>query len=127
MRYSQMVGMFAVLFLVGWPAFTIDQPPEGDPLRNTAGVNDQENAGFKDYGVMEETPNQRRQRLGEEIIASYQPSEKDYGERVLTPNELRKQMGKPTPWEEAQGVEMETPNDERARLESSVKLSVAVE
>ena len=47
----------------------------------------------KEYGVLEETPNQRRRRLGQEITASYPPP--DYGEALETPNQRRHRLGLP--------------------------------
>ena len=41
----------------------------------------------KEFWVLQETPNQRRRRLGQEIVASYPPLE--YGEAVETPNQRR--------------------------------------
>ena len=71
----------------------------------------------KDYGILEETPNQRRIRLGEEIKASYPPP--DYGEAVETPNHRRQRLGQPIVAEYVDpdpGVAEETPNHRRARL-----------
>jgi hypothetical protein len=115
MRYPQLAEMLALMCLTAGPLSAYDQPAEGSLLRNTAGVNDQV-AATTEYGIAEETPNQRRARLGQPIAESYQPSEADYGERLETPNERRKRMGRPTPMEEAEGVAMETPNQSRARL-----------
>lgn len=42
-------------------------------------------------GVREETPNERRRRLGEPIVASFPPLE--YGELLETPNHIRKRLG----------------------------------
>ena len=44
-------------------------------------------------GVREETPNQRRHRLGQEITASYPAP--DYGETLETPNHRRGRLGRP--------------------------------
>ena len=45
----------------------------------------------KEYGVSEETPNQRRRRLGQEITASFPAP--DYGEALETPNQRRHRLG----------------------------------
>jgi hypothetical protein len=42
----------------------------------------------KAFGVREETPNQRRIRLGEPIVESF--AAPDYGELIETPNQQRK-------------------------------------
>jgi len=43
-----------------------------------------------EYGVLAETPNQRHKRLGETIVASF--PEMEYGKREETPNERRKRQ-----------------------------------
>lgn len=71
----------------------------------------------KDLGVQEETPNQRRKRLGQEITASFPPPE--YGEALETPNQRRVRLGLPiqASYEPpAPGVSEETPNHRRQRL-----------
>ena len=71
----------------------------------------------KEYGVREETPNQRRHRLGQEITASYPAPE--YGEAVETPNQRRIRLGQPiqASYEPPlPGVAEETPNHRRQRL-----------
>ncbi len=71
----------------------------------------------KEYGVLTETPNQRRQRLGQEITASYPALE--YGEAVETPNQRRIRLGQPiqASYEPPPpGVAEETPNHRRQRL-----------
>jgi hypothetical protein len=47
----------------------------------------------KESAVGEETPNQRRRRLGQEITASYPSPE--YGEALETPNQRRHRLGLP--------------------------------
>ena len=69
------------------------------------------------FGVKEETPNQRRKRLGQEITESFPPLE--YGEAVETPNQRRIRLGLPiqASYEApAPGVAEETPNHRRQRL-----------
>jgi hypothetical protein len=66
------------------------------------------------YGVLEETPNQRRTRLGMPIVASYPAP--DYGELIETPNARRQRLGLPMPGAEAYGKQEETPNARRIRL-----------
>jgi hypothetical protein len=71
----------------------------------------------KDNAVREETPNQRRRRLGQEITASYPPPE--YGEALETPNQRRHRLGLPieASYEtHVSGVAEETPNHRRQRL-----------
>jgi hypothetical protein len=71
----------------------------------------------KEFGVQEETPNQRRRRLGQEITASYPPLE--YGEALETPNQRRIRLGQPiqASYEPPlPGVAEETPNHRRQRL-----------
>ena len=71
----------------------------------------------KDSAAIEETPNQRRQRLGLPIQESFPPL--SYGEAVETPNHRRKRLGLPMPasFTEAQyGITEETPNHRRQRL-----------
>ncbi len=46
------------------------------------------------YGVMEETPNQKRIRLGQPIVASFPPPE--YGEAIETPNQRRARLASQT-------------------------------
>lgn len=70
----------------------------------------------KEYGVLEETPNQRRIRLGQPIVASYPAP--DYGEKLETPNERRQRLGLPMPEADEFGKTVETPNQMRARLNS---------
>ena len=69
------------------------------------------------FGVREETPNQRRIRLGQPIVASYPPP--DYGELIETPNHRRKRLGLPMPTENDPGVAEETPNHRRAHLQTA--------
>ena len=47
----------------------------------------------KAYGVLEETPNQRRMRQGQPIVASFPAP--DYGEMIETPNARRKRLNLP--------------------------------
>ncbi len=71
----------------------------------------------KEYGVRQETPNQRRRRLGQEITASYPALE--YGEAIETPHQRRSRLGQPiqASYEPAApGVAEETPNHRRQRL-----------
>src|SRR5690349_6340041 len=71
----------------------------------------------KEYGVSEETPNQRRRRLGQEITASYPPPQ--YGEALETPNQRRHRLGQPIEASyvtQVSGVAEETPNQRRQRL-----------
>jgi hypothetical protein len=84
------------------PASTINSAPLADSQ--------------KEYGVLEETPNQRRRREGKPIVASYPPPE--YGELLETPNHMRKRLGLPLPTEANVGSAEETPNHRRQRLTS---------
>ena len=71
----------------------------------------------KEAAVSDETPNQRRRRLGQEITASYPPP--DYGEALETPNQRRHRLGLPieASYEtHVSGVAEETPNHRRQRL-----------
>jgi hypothetical protein len=71
----------------------------------------------KESAVRDETPNQRRRRLGQEITASYPPPE--YGEALETPNQRRHRLGQPivASYEtQVSGVAEETPNHRRERI-----------
>jgi len=89
--------------------------PAGPVEGSTPAVAEQAEAQ-KSYGVLEETPNQRRTRLGQPIVASYPPLE--YGEAIETPNHRRARLGLPPPEADNYGVTAETPNQRRARLAS---------
>ena len=107
------VVMFAVLGAAA--ILTAAEPPTGTPIQQTALLPASQEG--KDYGVLEETPNQRRIRLGEEIKASYPPPE--YGEALETPNHRRQRLGLPIVASYVgpdPGVAEETPNHRRARL-----------
>src|SRR5579872_6959353 len=60
--------------------FPVGKPVSWDVINPTS-----ENAGEQN-----ETPNQRRRRLGEPIVASFPPPE--YGEAIETPNHLRQRV-----------------------------------
>jgi hypothetical protein len=79
---------------------TISQAPLAEPV--------------KEFGVTEETPNQRRRREGKPIVASFPPPE--YGEFLETPNQRRKRLGLPLPGQPVVGSAEETPNHRRERL-----------
>jgi hypothetical protein len=74
----------------------------------------------KAYGVLEETPNQRRIRLGQTIVASYPAP--DYGELLETTNHRRVRLGIPAPETDAYGVTQETPNQRAERLANQTAL-----
>ena len=75
-------------------------------------------------GEPSETPNQRRRRLGEPVVASF-PSE-EYGKAVETPNQRRKRLGEPLaaslPADEY-GSQEETPNHLRQQLAASKEIA----
>jgi hypothetical protein len=71
-------------------------------------------ATSKNFSVLEETPNQRRKRLGLPIVETFAPP--SYGEVLETPNQRRQRLGLPppaTPPEPDYGVAEETPNHRR--------------
>ena len=87
------------------------------PLTPPSSINMPAPLEQKEFGIQEETPNQRRKRLGREITASYPPLE--YGEALETPNQRRLRLGLPiqASYEPpAPGVSEETPNHRRQRL-----------
>src|SRR6185312_7147995 len=68
----------------------------------------------------DETPNQRRRRLGLPIVASYPAP--DYGQKEETPNERRRRLGLPIAASDPapnDGVREETPNQRKHRLASA--------
>jgi hypothetical protein len=72
------------------------------------------------FGVLEETPNQRRLRLGQPIVASYPPPE--YGELMETPNQRRARLHLPPQEAEEYGEARETPNQQRELLKAQTAL-----
>jgi hypothetical protein len=70
---------FATSLLLAWFALGLIVPTYAE-----------ETPEQKAYGVREETPNQRRVRLGQPIEASYPAQE--YGELIETPNQARKRL-----------------------------------
>ena len=84
------------LLLVAWtaiitPATWADdsQAPLGKTPEQRVAV-PQEN---RTYGVLQETPNERRRRLGQPLVATFDPPV--YGDRIETPNEQRLRLGLP--------------------------------
>jgi hypothetical protein len=105
----------AMSLLLAWTALGASLPLAASPVVPPSPA--YSSPPERQYGVLEETPNQRRRREGLPIVASYPAPE--YGELIETPNHRRKRLGLPVPGEPVVGSSEETPNHLRARLNAS--------
>jgi hypothetical protein len=124
MRYVASSLLFAWFTIgISWPVEAASAAPGDTSQDKAASATSQVRQAEpeKEYGVLEETPNQRRIRLGQPIVASYPAP--DYGELIETPNHRRQRLGLPPPEADAYGVTEETPNQRRQRLDGAVSFA----
>src|SRR5258706_13988287 len=104
---------FAMSLLLAWTALGVSLPLAAAEVVSPSQLSPRSaisvaplSVSEKEYGVKEETPNQRRRREGQPIVASFPPPE--YGELLETPNQRRTRMGIPLPGEKDPGRAEET-------------------